>query len=74
MIDEKSAESVKKVVGKKKPDDVWNELYRLNTFAANLGLFRSANDGYPPKKVVGKPSAIAALRKPTAGGPRRLPG
>jgi hypothetical protein len=55
MIYQKSAEPLKKVVGKKKPDDVWNELYRLNTFAANLGLLRSANDGYPIRKVVGKP-------------------
>ena len=57
MIYEKSAEPLKKVVGKKKPDDVWNELYRLNTFAANLGLLRSANDGYPIRRIVGKPRA-----------------
>jgi hypothetical protein len=54
MTDEESAEPFKKVVGTKKPRDVWSELYRLNTFAANLGLLRAANDGYPPKKVVGK--------------------
>jgi hypothetical protein len=54
MIDEGSAKPLKKVVGEKKPSDVWSELYRLNTFAANLGLLRSANDGYPPKKIVGK--------------------
>ena len=57
MIDEKSAEPLKKVVGEKKPSDVWSELYRLNTFAANLGLLRAANDGYPIRKVVGKPRA-----------------
>ena len=55
MIDEKSAETLKKVVGKKKSGDVWDELYRLNTFVANLGLLRTANDGYPIRKVVGKP-------------------
>jgi hypothetical protein len=57
MIDEKSAEPLKKVVGKKKTNDVWNELYRLNKFATNLGLFRSADDGYPIRKIVGKPRA-----------------
>ena len=54
MTNDESAEHLKKVVGKKKPGDVWDELYRLNTFAANLGLFRAANDGYSPKKTVGK--------------------
>ena len=57
MIDKKSAEPLKKVVGKKKPSDVWDELYRLNTFAANLGLLHAANDGYLIRKVVGKPRA-----------------
>jgi hypothetical protein len=57
MTDLKSGELLKKVVGKKKPSDVWNELYRLNAFAANLGLLRSPNDGYPIRKVVGKPRA-----------------
>jgi hypothetical protein len=55
MTDEESAKPLKKVVGAKKPSDVWSELYRLNTFASNLGLLRAANDAYPPKKVVGKP-------------------
>ncbi|MEY2495863.1 MAG: hypothetical protein QOJ45_2355 [Verrucomicrobiota bacterium] len=50
-----SVERLKKVVGKKKKGDVWNELYRLNTFAANLGLLRAADDGYPVRKTVGKP-------------------
>jgi hypothetical protein len=57
MSDEKFAQSPKKVVGKKKPSDVWSDLYRLNTFAANLGLFRAENDGYPIRKIVGKPRA-----------------
>lgn len=57
MTDETSPELLKKVVGKKKPLDVWSELYRLNTFAANLGLLPAANDGYPLRKVVGKPRA-----------------
>jgi hypothetical protein len=56
MIDRKD-KHLKRVVGKKKPGDIWNELYRLNTFAANLGLLRPANDGYPIRKVVGKPRA-----------------
>lgn len=50
-----SAELPKKVVGKRKRMDVWDELYRLNSFAANLGLRDAANDGYPVRKVVGKP-------------------
>ena len=54
-MDHERAEILKKVVGKKKPLDMWDELYRLNTFAANLGLLRAANDGYPLRKVVGKP-------------------
>ena len=54
---QKSTELLKKVVGRKKPGDMWDELYRLNAFAANLGLLREANDGYPIRKVVGKPRA-----------------
>ena len=57
MINDDSAEPLKRVVGEKKPMDVWDELYRLNIFAANLGLFRASNDGYPIRKVVGKPRA-----------------
>jgi len=57
MPDRESAEHLKKVVGKKKRGDVWNEIYQLNIFAANLGLFRAANDGYPIRKIVGKPRA-----------------
>lgn len=55
---ESSPALLKKVVGKKKPIDVWSELYRLNTFAANLDLRRAANDGYPVRKTVGKPRPI----------------
>ena len=50
-------EHLKKVVGKEKPRDIWDQLYQLNTFAANLGLRRAAIDGYPIRKVVGKPRA-----------------
>jgi hypothetical protein len=57
MIDQKPDRHLKKVVGKKKSGDLWDELYRLNTFAANLGLLRPANDGYSIRKVVGKPRA-----------------
>ena len=53
MVDKRSGEPLKKVVGKKKPQSVWLELYRLNTFADNLGL-SPADDGYQPRKVVGK--------------------
>ena len=56
MPEQESANHPKKVVGKKRRDDVWNELYQLNIFAANLGLLRAADDGYPPKKVVGRRS------------------
>ena len=69
MFEKEPAEPLKKVVGKKAPSDVWSELYRLNTFAANLGLLRAANDGYPPRKIVGNPRALAALRKRTVGEP-----
>jgi hypothetical protein len=55
MSDEEPTEILKKVVGEKKPIDVWSELYRLNIFAANLGLLRAPSDGYPVRKVVGKP-------------------
>lgn len=54
---EASGEILKKVVGRKKPTDVWDELYRLNVFAAKLKLFASADDGYPVRKTVGKPRA-----------------
>lgn len=57
MFEKELAEPLKKVVGKKAPSDVWSELYQLNTFAANLGLLRAANDGYPIRKIVGKPRA-----------------
>lgn len=50
-------EVLKKVVGKKKRTDVWDELYRLNVFAAKLKLWPSADDGYPVRKTVGKPRA-----------------
>lgn len=56
-MDHQRGELLKKVVGKKKPRDIWDQLYQLNIFAANLGLFRAANDGYPVRKVVGKPRA-----------------
>jgi hypothetical protein len=55
MRDWRSEELIKKCVGKKRVADVWERLYRLNRFAAKLGLLRSADDGYPVRKVVGKP-------------------
>jgi hypothetical protein len=55
MVDKRSGEPLKKVVGKKKPQSVWLELYRLNTFADNLGLRHAADDGYPVRRIVGKP-------------------
>ena len=56
MSEQGSIERLKKVAGKKKgDDDVWTQLYRLNTFAANLGLLLKADDGYPVRKTVGKP-------------------
>ena len=69
MTDEKSAEPLKKVVGKKKSIDVWSELYRLNNFAANLGLHGAANDGYPPKKTVGKLPSRTEVKFIVVGGP-----
>jgi len=55
MPDKQSTDLPRKVVGKKKHESVWAELYRLNTFAENLGLQRAANDGYPVRRIVGKP-------------------
>jgi hypothetical protein len=56
-MDHQRGELLKKVVGRKKRGDIWDQLYQLNLFAANLGLLRAANDGYPVRKVVGKPRA-----------------
>jgi hypothetical protein len=52
MPDKQTTERLKKVVGSKKPESVWAELYRLNRLATTLGL--QVDDGYPPKKIVGK--------------------
>jgi hypothetical protein len=52
MPDDEPAERLKKIVGQEKTETVWTRLYRLNQFATNLGLHM--DDGYPPKKVVGK--------------------
>ena len=54
---EATGEIFKKIIGKKKDADVWDQLYRLNVFAAKLKLLPSADDGYPVRKVVGKPRA-----------------
>ena len=58
MPDKRSSELLKKVVGKEKPQNVWAQLYRLNMFAANLGLRRTVDDGYPVRRIVGKPRPI----------------
>lgn len=50
MADKESAGPLKRVVGKMKPKDVWDELYRLNTFAANLGLLRGTMMDTPYEK------------------------
>jgi hypothetical protein len=52
---EQPTEFLKKIVGEQKSESVWAQLYRLNLFAANLGLQRAADDNYPVRKVVGKP-------------------
>jgi hypothetical protein len=52
----RSEELVKKSVGKERDVDVWDRLYRLNSFAAKLGLLRSADDGYPRTKSCWKAS------------------
>jgi len=52
-------EAIKKVVGKKKRCDVWDELYRLSRFVAKFPRSRSADDGEVIKKVVGKPRGQA---------------
>src|ERR1700686_2417631 len=67
MSEKEPAEPLKKVVGKKAPSDVWSELYRLNTFAANLGLLRAANDGYPPRKNCWKPSRASRASEADRG-------
>ncbi len=50
-------EAIKKIVGKKKRLDIWNELYRLNRFMAKFPRPRSADNGHAIRKVVGKPRA-----------------
>jgi hypothetical protein len=48
-------EIIKKIVGGKKRVDVWDELYRLNSFVAKFPRSRLATDGHAVRKVVGKP-------------------
>jgi hypothetical protein len=48
-------EVIKKIVGKKKRVDIWNELYRLNRFMAKFPRPGSADHGHAIRKVVGKP-------------------
>ena len=47
-------EIIKKVVGRKRHVDVWDELYRLNSFVAKFPRSRFAADGHAIRKVVGK--------------------
>ena len=55
MSDVNDSEILKKVVGKRKAGDVWDRLYQLNAFAQKLKERLPTNDGYPIRKVVGKP-------------------
>lgn len=56
MDEQRTAELIKKVVGKKGPADIWDRLYQLNTFASKLTQSSSSgDDAYPVRKVVGKP-------------------
>ncbi len=48
-------EVIKKVVGKKKRVDVWDELYRLNSFVAKFARSQSVGNGHAVRKIVGKP-------------------
>jgi hypothetical protein len=48
-------EAIKKVVGKKKRCDVWDELYRLNRFVAKIMPSRPDDNGHAVRKIVGKP-------------------
>ena len=48
MPDKQTTGRLKKILGQKKPENVWAQLYRLNQFATKLGLH--VDDGYPPKK------------------------
>ena len=47
-------ELIKKQVGRTR-DDVWDRLYHLNRFMAKLPRPQRPDDGYPVRKVVGKP-------------------
>jgi hypothetical protein len=77
MINENSVEHLAKIIGQKKPGDVWDELHQLNALAASLELLlRAVNDGYPAKKTVGPKSDstrqqdqidLAVLRKRNIG-------
>jgi hypothetical protein len=49
------SEVIKKSVGKKKREDVWDELYRLNKFVAKFPRSHVAKDGNSVRKIVGKP-------------------
>lgn len=54
-MEDGGSKKIKKVVGKKRPADVWDRLYQLNKFTSKLGLMRAGCDGYAVRKVVGKP-------------------
>lgn len=55
MPDNTSSEIIKKVVGRKKPADVWDRLDQLNKFASKLKQPGTTDDGHPVRKTVGKP-------------------
>ena len=57
MKDSEGGETFKKVVGRKRKRDVWDELYHLNRFVAKIALSPSDDHGHVIRKVVGKPRA-----------------
>ena len=57
MNNPQAAGKIKKIVGNEKQSDVWDRLYRLNSFVAKLTASPSRDHGYPVRKTVGKPRA-----------------
>ncbi len=57
MRDSEQSEKIKKIVGEKKPGDVWDEIYRLNQFVAKIVPREADDHGHAVRKIVGKPRA-----------------
>jgi hypothetical protein len=54
MKSPRQQEPIKRTVGKKREEDVWDKLYRLNQFMATLPNESPEEHGHSIRKVVGK--------------------